>query len=162
VEPIRQILHDLDPALPLANVATLDDVAGAALATRRFTLWLAGAFGVTALLLALVGIYGVMAQAVGERRHEFGVRQALGPRPADILRLVLSSGARIGLTGLVVGIGIAAGVTRWMSSLLYHTRPADPVTFTGVAMVLLVATLAASYLPARRATAADPSTSLRG
>src|SRR5687767_3575288 len=93
VEPIRRAMRELDPQLPLANVRPLESVAGAAIATRRLTLWLVAAFGVTALLLAVVGIYGVTAQAVGQRRHEFGVRQALGATRADILRLVLSGGA---------------------------------------------------------------------
>jgi putative ABC transport system permease protein len=97
VEPIRRALREIDPELPLANVKPLETVAGAAVATRRLTLWLVAAFGLTALSLAVVGIYGVMAQAVGQRRHEFGVRQALGATRGDILRLVLSSGAMMTL-----------------------------------------------------------------
>jgi predicted permease len=161
VEPIRQALRDLDSALPIANVATLDAVAGAAFATRRFTLWLVGAFGLTALFLALVGIYGVMAQAVDQRQHEFGLRQALGARPADILRLVLSGGIVLALAGLGTGIAIATAATRLLASMLYRVSPADPGTFAAVAIILLSVGMAASYLPARRATRVDPAQALR-
>lgn len=95
-------------------------------------------------------IYGVMAQAVGQRLHEFGVRQALGARPADILRLVVSSGAALGFAGLVMGAGIALAVTRLIASLLYRVDPADPGTFAAVAVVLFSVAAAASYFPARR------------
>src|SRR6185295_18579770 len=149
------------PSLPLANVTTLDAVAGAAFATRRFTVWLVGIFGVTALFLAVIGVYGVMAQAVGQRLHEFGLRQALGARPADILRLVLSSGVAMGMAGLAVGGALAAVSARWIRALLYRVDPIDAGTFASVAVLLLAVTIAASYLPARRATRVDPASALR-
>jgi putative ABC transport system permease protein len=102
-----------------------------------------------------------MAQAVNQRVREFGVRQALGARPADILRLVLKGGVGMGLAGLAAGLTIALPTTRVIRSLLFHTNPADPITLAGVAAVLLLATLSASYIPARRATKMDPSTALR-
>jgi predicted permease len=160
-EPLARIVRELDPQLPLAGVRTLDDIAGAALATRRFTVALVGAFGLSALFLAIVGIYGVMAQAVGQRVREFGVRQALGARPADIMRLVLSGGAGMGIAGLVAGVAIALPVTRLVRSLLFRTSPFDPLTLAAVASILLLATLAASYLPARRATRIEPASALR-
>jgi predicted permease len=161
VAPLARIVHELDPELPLATVRTLDEVAGAAMATRRFTLVLVAAFGVSGLFLAIVGVYGVMTQMVGQRVREFGVRQALGARPIDILRLVLRGGVVIGLAGLAVGIAVAVPVTRLVRSLLFQTNPSDPLTLGGVAMLLLVATLVASYIPARRATRTDPATALR-
>jgi predicted permease len=161
VGPLMQAVRDLDPELPLAGVRTLDDIAGAALATRRFTLALVAAFALSALFLAVVGVYGVMAQAVGQRVREFGVRQALGAKPSDILQLVLSGGAVMGLVGLLAGVAVALPTTRLVQSLLYRTDPADPMTLASVAVVLLAATLAASYVPARRATKTDPASALR-
>jgi predicted permease len=161
VEPLVRTVREIDPELPLSSVRTLDQVAGAAFATRRFTLALVGAFGVAALFLAIVGVYGVMAQAVAQRVREFGVRQALGARPADIVRLVLSGSIGMALAGLAAGFGIALPVTRLVRALLFRTSPADPATLASVAAVLLLATLAASYVPARRATRIDPAAALR-
>ena len=162
VESIRRALAEIDPQLPLTNVRPLDSVAAAATATRRLTLWLVAAFGLTSFFLAVVGIYGVMAQAVGQRRQEFGVRQALGATPRDILRLVFSSGAGMTLVGLVVGVALALGSTRLLTSLLYGVTPLDPETFVGVAAVLMGAAAGAIYLPARRATRISPAIALRG
>lgn len=159
--PVRQAVRDIDPELPLANMRPLEAVAGAALATRRLVLWLVGAFGLTALFLAVIGVYGVMAQSVGERRHEFGVRQALGATRADIMRLVLSSGVPMIAIGLLSGIAIALLSTRLLSALLYGITPLDASTFATVAAVLVAAAAAAAYLPARRATAISAATALR-
>ena len=161
VEPIRRALREIDPELPLSNVRPLETVAGAAIATRRLTLWLVAAFGLTALFLAVVGIYGVMAQAVGQRRHEFGVRQALGATRGDIMRLVFSTGAAMTVAGLLAGVALAVGSTRLLVSLLYGVTPLDPATFAGVAAVLVAAASAAAYLPARRATRISAATALR-
>jgi len=160
-ESIRRAVAEIDPQLPLANVRPLESVATAATATRRFTLWLVAAFGLTSFFLAVVGIYGVMAQAVGQRRQEFGVRQALGATPRDILRLVFSSGAGMTVVGLVVGVALALGSTRLLTSLLYGVTPLDPATFAAVATVLLGAAAAAIYFPARRATRVSPAVALR-
>ncbi len=162
VEPIRRALREIDPELPLASVRPLEAVAGAAIATRRLTLWLVAAFGATALFLALVGIYGVMAQGVSQRRHEFGVRQALGATRADIVRLVFSSGAVMTLAGLVAGVGLATGATPLLASLLYGVSPLDRVTFAVVAALLIAAAACATYLPARRATRISAASALRG
>jgi putative ABC transport system permease protein len=161
VEPIRRVIQNLDPELPLANVKPLVAVAGAAMAARRLTLWLVGTFGVTALLLALVGIYGLMAQAVGQRVQEFGVRQALGATKLDIMRLVLSGAAVLTAAGLVAGLVLSLASTRLLSSMLYGVGPVDPTTFATVTAVLLATALFASYLPARRATRVSPATALR-
>jgi hypothetical protein len=161
VDPIRRAVREIDPELPLASVRPLDAVAGAAFATRRLTLWLVALFGLTALLLAVVGIYGVMAQAVGQRTREFGVRQALGATRGDIMRLVLSSGATMTLAGLLVGVVLAAGSMRLLVSLLYGVSPGDPATFATVATVLAAAAGGAAYLPARRAARISAATALR-
>jgi putative ABC transport system permease protein len=137
-------------------------VAGAATATRRLTLWLVLTFGLTALVLAVVGIYGVMAQAVGQRTHEFGVRQALGATRGDILRLVFSSASILIVVGLAVGTALALLSTRLLSSLLYGVTALDPATFGTVAIILTVVAYAASYLPARRATRISAASALRG
>ena len=161
VESIRRVVNTIDPTLPIANIRALDAVAGAAIAARRLTLWLVGAFGITALFLAVVGIYGVMTQAVRQRAHEFGVRQALGATRGDIMRLVLSGGAVLSVAGLAVGALLSIIATRLFASMLYRVGASDPVTFGAVTLVLLVAALGAAYLPARRATQVSPAHALR-
>src|SRR5262245_23471062 len=161
VEPVRRALREIDPEVPLANVKALEMVAGAATATRRLTLWLVLTFGLTALVLAVVGIYGVVAQAVGQRTHEFGVRQALGATRGDILRLVFSSASVMIVTGLTTGVALALLSTRLLSSLLYGVTALDAATFAWVAVILTVAAAGASYLPARRATRISAASALR-
>jgi putative ABC transport system permease protein len=160
-ESIRRAVNRLDPALPLANVRPLEGVAGAAIAGRRLTLWLVSAFGLTALILAIVGIYGVMAQNVAQRTHEFGVRQALGATRGDIMRHVLTAGTLLTLAGLAAGLLLSAVSVRLLTSMLYGVTPGDPVTFAWVTALLLATAVCASYLPARRATAVSPATALR-
>jgi len=161
VEPARRALREIDPELPLANVRALETVAGAATATRRLTLWLVLTFGLTALVLAVVGIYGVMAQAVGQRTHEFGVRQALGATRGDILRLVFASASVMIVAGLATGASLALFSTRLLSSLLYGVTALDAATFGVVAIILTAAAFGASYLPARRATRISAASALR-
>ncbi len=161
IEPLLRTVHELDPELPLSAVRTLDDVSGTALATRRFTLALVAAFALSALFLAFVGVYGVMAQMVGQRVREFGVRQALGAQPGDILRLVLSEGMVMGIAGLGAGVAIAIPLMRLVRSLLFRTSPSDPSTLVTVALLLMLSTLAASYVPARRAVRGDVAAVLR-
>jgi predicted permease len=161
VEPIRRALRDIDPALPLANVKPLDSVAGAAIATRRLTLWLVTMFGATALFLAVVGLYGVLAQAVGQRTQEFGIRQALGATRGDIMRLVFSSGVLMTVSGLLVGVALALMSTRLLASLLYEVTPLDTPTFVTVGLGLVATSALAAYVPARRATRVSAAASLR-
>jgi len=120
-----------------------------------------GVFGVTALVLAVVGIYGVMAQAVGQRAHEFGVRQALGATSADIVRLVFSSAAVMTFAGLATGVVLAIVSTRLLASLLYDVTASDPLTFGTVGLLLAAAAAAAAYLPARRASRVSAAEALR-
>jgi predicted lysophospholipase L1 biosynthesis ABC-type transport system permease subunit len=161
IEPLRHAVHELDPELPISAVRTLDEIAGTAFATRRFTLALVAAFALSSLFLALVGVYGVMAQMVWQRVREFGVRQALGAQPADILRLVLTGGAFMSIAGLAAGVAMAIPLMRLVQSLLFRTSPADPTTLVTVAVLLMLSTLAASYVPARRAMRSDVATALR-
>jgi putative ABC transport system permease protein len=161
IETIRRALRALDPELPLANVRELQAVAGAAMATRRITLALVLIFGVTALVLAVVGIYGVMAQAVGQRVHEFGVRQALGATRGDILGLVFSSAAVMIVAGLVAGVALATASTQVLASLLVGVKATDPMTFAAVGVILALAAVAASLVPALRATHISAATALR-
>jgi putative ABC transport system permease protein len=161
IDSIRRALREIDPELPLWSVRPLETVATGALATRRLTLWLISAFGVTSLLLAVVGVYGVMAQVVGQRKHEIGIRQALGATRRHILHMILSSGAVLVFAGLAGGMALAAGSTRLLVSLLYGATPLDPATFITVAGVLVVVAMAAVYLPARQATRFSAVVSLR-
>ena len=161
VDPVRRALRELDPEVPLANVKALETVAGAATATRRLTLWLVLTFGLSALVLAVLGIYGVVAQAVGQRTHEFGVRQALGATRGDILRLVFSSASVMIVVGLAAGAALALFCTRLLSSLLYGITALDAATFAWVAAIVVVAAAGASYLPARRATRISAASALR-
>ncbi len=161
VEPMRRALIEIDPELPLANVKALEAVAGAAVATRRLTLWLVATFWVTALFLAVVGIYCVMTQLVGERMQEFGVRQALGATRADILRLVLSSGVILTAAGLAAGFVLSIASTRVLDAMLYGVSAADATTFAAVTILLLSVALVAAYVPARRATRISAAAALR-
>ena len=145
----------------VSNVQTLSRVIADTLAQRRFSMIVLGAFASVALLLAALGIYGVISYLVGQRTHELGIRLALGAGHKDILRLVLSRGMKMAMAGVAIGLVAAFGLTRLMSSMLFGVRPTDPLTFTAIASVLLLVALLATYLPARRATKVDPLTALR-
>jgi predicted permease len=155
------VVHKIDPALPVADVMTMDDLLSSTLSPRRFSAVLTGVFAVLALLLAAVGIYGVMSYMVGKRVNEIGIRMALGAQPGDVLRLVVGHGTKLALIGVAIGIVGALALTRLMTSLLFHVKAADPVTFAGVAIVLTLVALLACYIPARRAMRVDPMTALR-
>jgi predicted permease len=151
-----------DRDLPVTAMQTLDDAVAGALAQRRQTLWLIGGFAAVALLLAVIGLYGAMSYAVAQRTAEFGVRQAIGAARSDILRLVLADGLRVSLAGIAAGTAAAWAATRLIAGMLFHVPAVDPLTFGAVAIVLAAVALAASWLPARRATRVDPLTALRG
>jgi predicted permease len=156
----RAIVRDLDPNVP-PSFSTFTEVFSASLKTRRFNLTLVGVFAATALLLAVAGIYGVMAYSVARRTHEIGVRMALGAGATEVLRLVLSQGLLTTAVGLAIGIAGSFVLTRAMQSLLFGVSATDPVTLAGVALLLGCAALLACYVPARRATRVDPMVALR-
>jgi putative ABC transport system permease protein len=157
----REIVGALDKDLPVANLRTMDDLMTASVAAPRFRTTLVAIFAAVGLLLAAIGVYGVMSYAVTERTHEIGVRSALGARRADVLRLVL--GETLLLAGLGVGVGIAGALatTRTIRTLLFHVEPTDAATFAVIALILVATALVASYIPARRAMRVDPTVALR-
>lgn len=160
VSAARGIFHDLAPDAPV-KFSTFADEMGGWLADRRFLLCLVGVFASAALALAAVGIYGIVAFSVARRTQEIGIRMAIGARRGDVLRLVLGEGARLAVLGVVLGIAASLAITRLMSTLLFGISPTDPFTFAGVAVLLSLVTLAASYIPAARAMRVDPMTALR-
>jgi ABC-type antimicrobial peptide transport system permease subunit len=158
---VRRAVAQHDSREVIYGVQTLDSVIAASLAARRITMILLGVFAPVALLLAAVGIYGVISFVVGERTHEIGVRMALGAQYSDVMSLVLGEGLRMAVVGVVAGIGAASGLTRLMANQLFGVRAQDPLTFGVIAMGLLIIALVACYLPARRAMRVDPMAALR-
>ncbi|HUP53429.1 MAG TPA: ABC transporter permease [Longimicrobiales bacterium] len=161
VPTVRAVLHEIDPLIPIARVRPLDAVRAESMARERLVLTLLGVFGVVALLLAAVGVYAVTARAARRRTQEIGIRLALGARGADVLGLMLRHGVGVVALGLVAGVLAALVATRALASLLYGVEPTDPVTLGAVVALLGGVAIAACYIPARRATAVDPLTSLR-
>jgi putative ABC transport system permease protein len=158
---MRAKLAQLDSTLPLYNVKTYDDLIRDETEVKRFTASLLAAFAAIALLLAAIGIYGVLSYAVEQRTREIGIRMALGANGAAVVRLIVGQAMRtIGL-GLLAGIVAALALTRYMSAILYGVRSWDPVVFAGITGLLAAVALLASYVPARRATNVDPLTAVR-
>jgi putative ABC transport system permease protein len=139
----------------------MDQIISESTAPRRFTLFLLAAFAGLAIVLAAIGIYGVIANSVSQRTHEIGIRMALGAQRQDVMRLVVGQGARLVAAGIVIGIIGALALTRSLASFLYGVRPTDPVTFAGAVLLLGAVAILASYIPARRATKVDPMVALR-
>jgi putative ABC transport system permease protein len=158
---IRGAIQSVDPGLPVFGVTSLDQVLDASLASRRFSANLVAGFAGGALLLASIGIYGLLAYMVGQRSREIGLRLALGAQRADVLRLVLGKGVVLAGLGIVAGVIFSASTASMMASLLYGVRPHDPAVFLMVPLLLLVVAIAASYIPAWRATKVDPIVALR-
>lgn len=159
---LRERLREIDPTLPAFDVRSMHEWVDQRAAPARIRTWvLAGLAGV-ALLLGMIGIYGVLGYLASLRRHEFGVRLALGATPADILRMVLAGGLGLAVAGVAAGLAAAAVLTRALDTLLFGVRSRDPLTFAGVAVVLLLAAAVACVVPARRAASADPIVTLRG
>jgi putative ABC transport system permease protein len=158
---IRGAIHSLDTNIPLSEIQTMDHVVAEATGQSRFYMVLLGAFATVALVLAGVGIYGVMSYSVSRRTHEIGVRMALGAQGRDVLKLVVFQGVVQALAGVAVGLAGALALSRLMVGLLYGTRPTDPATFAAVVVVLSGVAIAASYIPARRAAKVDPMVALR-
>lgn len=161
ITAVRHQIAMIDKDQPVTNVKSMEEVLQSASAQPRFTMFLLGIFSATAFILAVVGIYGVIAYSVAQRTQELGVRMALGAATADILRLVLNQGLRLTLTGIGIGLAVSIAVTRVMGSLLYKTSAHDPVAFVVSAVLFTVVAVVASYLPARRAVRIDPTDALR-
>jgi ABC-type antimicrobial peptide transport system permease subunit len=151
----------VDPNLPVFGERTMEDVVSSSLAQRRFALQVVGGFGVLALLLAGIGVYGVVAYSVSQRTREIGIRLALGASSGAILRWVFRQGMRLTLVGLAAGLVGAFALTRLLRGLLFGVSASDPVTYAGLALLLAAVALLACYIPARRATKVDPMVTLR-
>jgi putative ABC transport system permease protein len=158
---IRHEVQSIDPGLPVFNVVSMNDVLDRSLASRRFSADLVGGFAGLALLLASIGIYGLLAYMVSQRSREIGLRMALGAGQGDVLKLFLQKGVVLASAGIVAGVILSASTASMMSSLLYGVRPHDPAVFLIVPLLLFAVAVMASYLPARRATKIDPIIALR-
>jgi predicted permease len=156
IREIRQAVAEVMPALPVFQIGTLRELYDQSMAPTSFSLILLGIAGGMALLLGIVGIYGVLAYAVLQRQREVGIRLALGAQAANVKGMFVYRGMMLSLIGIAIGAAVAAGITRWMSSLLFGVTPVDAATFAAAACVLVIAALVASYIPARRAAAVDP------
>ena len=161
VGAVRAAIRDIDPSLPLAQVRTMDEVLAGARSRPRFLTTLLGLFSGTALLLAAVGLYGVISYSVTRRMTEFGIRMAMGARAGDVLGLVLSQGLKLAAVGVLAGAAGALALTRLISGLLFGVSSFDPLTFCGMALLLAAVTIVACIIPARRATKVDPLIALR-
>jgi putative ABC transport system permease protein len=159
---LRAAVHALDPDQPLGRVTTMQQLVDNSVGSQRFSLALFGAFAAVALLLASVGLYGLVAYTVSQRTEEIGVRLALGATPGDVLRLVVRQALVLALAGLSIGLMVAVSTTRLIRSLLFEISPHDPLTFIAVPIVLLVVIVLASLIPARRASRVDPVVAIRG
>jgi len=160
-EVVRATVRALDPDLPIANVRSMEEVVSGALLPQRLATVLVGAFAALALVLAALGLYGVVAYSVARRTQEIGVRIALGATGPGVLRLVVGQGMRLMAAGVAAGLAGAWGVTRLLASLLYGVSPTDPVAFSLAAVLLGLVALLAAALPAWRASRLDPMTALR-
>ena len=161
VRPIRDVVRRLDPQLPISKVGSLDDLVRRATAAQRFNALLLGVFALTALLLASVGLYGVMAYLVTQRTREIGIRVALGGQPGAIRAAVMREGLGIAFAGLLIGLGVSLLTSRALGGLLFGVSATDPATYAAIVGVLLAVSVIASYGPARRATRVDPLIALR-
>jgi ABC-type antimicrobial peptide transport system permease subunit len=158
---LREQVQSVNPELPVFGARTLDEMVSASLSERRFSMEMVALFALTALLLAGLGIYGVISYMVSERAHEIGIRVALGAERRNILQMVLGQGFGLAIAGAAVGLVGALIVSHLMAGLLYGVRPTDPPTFMGVALLLIGVALLACYIPARHAMRVDPLVALR-
>jgi putative ABC transport system permease protein len=161
IAAVRQQIKQIDPDQPIYSVRSMDDIRAESVAPERLNLTLLSLFAGIALVLAIVGIYGVMSYTVTQRTHEIGIRMAIGAQPRDVFRMVIRQGMMLALIGVVCGLIGAFGLTRLMASMLFGVEPTDPATFAAIAVLLTGVALIACYIPGRRATKVDPVVSLR-
>ena len=158
---VTQEIHRLDKNQPVADIATMEEIALEPIKQQRMVMALLTSFAGLALVLSALGIYGVLSYSIAQRTREIGLRLALGADRGNVLRLVVRTGARLAFLGIAMGTGAALILTRLMTDLLYGVRPADPLTFSAVTIVLAATSMLACYIPARRATRVDPLVALR-
>jgi putative ABC transport system permease protein len=158
---VKKALAEIDPNQPVTNIMTMEDVLTASIGDSRFYMQLLGIFAGVAVLLAAVGIYGVMSYSVSERTHEIGIRMALGAHRSDVLGLIARLWLKLTFIGVAIGVALALGVARLISSFLFGVKPTDPLTYAAVAVGLAAIALLACYIPARRAMKVDPLVALR-
>jgi len=158
---VRQQVWAINANLPVVDVMSMEQRLAESVAPRRFQMLLFGAFAIVALVIAMVGIYGVISYAVSQRTHEIGIRMALGAQASDVLRMVVWRGMRLALIGVALGVAAALALTRVMKNLLFNVSATDPATFALITLLLVGVALIASYIPAQRATKVDPLQALR-
>ena len=161
IASVRNAVKEIDPDQPIYNPRTMDEIRAESVEGERLTLTLLSLFAGIALVLAIVGIYGVMSYSVTQRTHEIGIRMAIGARPLDVFKMILGHGMKLALIGIGFGLALAFGVTRFMATLLFGVEPTDATTFGGITAILIAVALLACYLPGRRATKVEPTISLR-
>jgi putative ABC transport system permease protein len=161
ISAARDEIRSLDQNVPVYRVRTLDEYISRSIAEPRFNTLLIGMFAALALVLTLVGLYGVVSSAVSQSTHEIGIRMALGAEASDVMKLVLKQGITLTLIGLGIGLAAAFALTRLLTNMLFGVKPTDPLIFTIVSLLLIGVALVACYLPARRATKVDPMVALR-
>jgi ABC-type antimicrobial peptide transport system permease subunit len=159
---IQQAVWSVNPNLPLATVETLDEIQARSMAQTSFVMVMLGIAATVALLLGMVGIYGVIAYAATQRTRETGIRLAIGAQRGDVRRMFLAQGLRLVITGIAGGVAVALALTRMISALLFGVAEVDPITYVGMSVLLGSVALLATYLPARRASRVDPVIALRG
>jgi putative ABC transport system permease protein len=160
-EPVKREIAQLDPTLSLSEFSSMEEITARSVATQRFNMLLLGLFAGLGLLLAGVGIYGVVAYSVAQRTNEIGLRIALGAQAGDVVRLILKHGLALALAGVALGAVVSFGLTRLMKGFLFGVGATDPLTFVAVALSLTLVALVACWIPARRATKVDPMVALR-
>jgi putative ABC transport system permease protein len=158
---VRAIVREIEPATPIATVQTMDEAVAASVASRRFTTSLIAGFALIAVLLAGLGVYGVITYSVNQRQFEMGIRMALGATRSRVVNQVLREGLWTGVTGAAIGLVFAWAATRLLRATLVEVKPGDPLTLLVVTLVLLSVAMLASWIPARRASAVDPVRTIR-
>jgi putative ABC transport system permease protein len=158
---VRREVQSVDPSIPVFSVQTMDEIVAKFLEQRRFALELLGVFAAVALLLASIGVYGVMAYTFSQRRNEIGIRLAMGAQRGDILKIAVGEGAVLVAFGLFAGLVGSVLLTRFLQTMLFDVKATDPITFVGISALLATVALGACFIPARRATRVDPLVALR-